>query len=395
MAGSLKQWQNSVIRNGIMRYRENLQNYYIQNKSVVETASGTAFSLLSPPLGSPAARRRVRRIMDDMTVATNGGNSSPTMKWVGRTPHFVTIAVTYRCQCDCAHCSAYIYRRQVEQAHSQLSTAEMKSVIQDALALGSTCIILTGGEPLLMKNIRELIEVVPRSEGIVTIFTNGECLSKPLVRELKDAGLFGVFVSLDYPDAERHDTNRKRPGLFEKAVSGIRLCQEAGIVTGISTFATRQKIASGELDTMMEQARNLGVLELFVFDLIATGRLKDQKENMLGPSQVSALREFRNRYNLKSSYPRIIHQTMFTSMTHPCAAEGCPGGTAQMHLRGNGDVTPCDFTPLSFGNIRQRSLREIWFDMCTSDIYSKPSAGCRLADPAFQDRLMRSGAAVG
>jgi len=224
MAGSLKQWQNSVIRNGIMRYRENLQNYYIQNKSVVETASGTAFSLLSPPLGSPAARRRVRRIMDDMTVATNGGNSSPTMKWVGRTPHFVTIAVTYRCQCDCAHCSAYIYRRQVEQAHSQLSTAEMKSVIQDALALGSTCIILTGGEPLLMKNIRELIEVVPRSEGIVTIFTNGECLSKPLVRELKDAGLFGVFVSLDYPDAERHDTNRKRPGLFEKAVSGIRLC---------------------------------------------------------------------------------------------------------------------------------------------------------------------------
>jgi MoaA/NifB/PqqE/SkfB family radical SAM enzyme len=266
----------------------------------------------------------------------------------------------------------------------------MKGAIRDAVSLGCTCIILSGGEPLLRKDICELVRVVLRHEAVVIVFTNGEYLNEALVQALKEAGLFGVFVSLDYPDASRHDANRKRKGLYEKAVQGLRLCQEAGILTGISTFASREKIANGELNEMVELAKNLGVLELFVFDIIATGRLRGYKSDMLGPTEASTLREFRQRYNFKSSYPRIIHQTMFTSMTYPCAAEGCPGGIAQMHLRGNGDVTPCDFTPRSFGNIRERTLEDIWLGMCTSEVYSKPSPGCRLADPRLQDYLMGS-----
>lgn len=391
MGSSLRQWQQSVIRNAMAKYRENLNNYYIQNKAVVCTSGGIAYSLMSPPLGSPAARRRVRRIMDDIVAGSHGDGAIEQLKWAGGTPHFFTMAVTYECQCDCAHCSAYSYRRKVREAKSQLTLEEMKGAIQDAISLGSTCIILSGGEPLLHKDICELIRVVLRHEAIVIMFTNGEYLDEALVQALKEAGLFGVFVSLDYPDAKRHDANRRREGLYEKAVKGLRICQEAGILTGVSTFATREKIASGELDEMVELAKSLGVLELFVFDIIATGKLRDYRDDMLGPAEASTLREFRQRYNFKSSYPRIIHQTMFTSITYPCAAEGCPGGIAQMHLRGNGDVTPCDFTPRSFGNIRERKLEDIWFGMCRSEVYSKPSPGCRLADPSLQDYLMDSG----
>jgi len=62
MESSLQKWQRSMIRNNIEKYREALENYYIKNKRIVEVSSGKAFSLLSPPLGSPAARRRIRFI---------------------------------------------------------------------------------------------------------------------------------------------------------------------------------------------------------------------------------------------------------------------------------------------------------------------------------------------
>ncbi len=144
----------------------------------------------------------------------------------------------------------------------------------------------------------------------------------------------------------------------------------------------------GELDAMMDLARDLGVLEVFLFDVIATGRLKNAPGCMLGQEEVSAIRELRRRYNARADYPRIIHQSMFTSITYPCAAEGCPAGVAQMHLRGNGNVSPCDFTPLSFGNVRETSLSEIWQAIRVSDIYSRPSHGCRLSDPDFRERIL-------
>jgi len=172
--------------------------------------------------------------------------------------------------------------------------------------------------------------------------------------------VFGVFVSLDHADPELHDSHRQRPGLAEKAYRGLRLCQDAGILTGISTYATKEKIRNGELDAMMDLARSLGVLEVFLFDVIPTGRLSAQHECMLSDEDARHIVDFRAKYTQKPDYPRIIHQTMFSSIAYPCVAEGCPAGTVQVHLRANGDVCPCDFTPYSFGNIRKQPLKEIW-----------------------------------
>jgi MoaA/NifB/PqqE/SkfB family radical SAM enzyme len=78
---------------------------------------------------------------------------------------------------------------------------------------------------------------------------------------------------------------------------------------------------------------------------------------------------------------------MFASIAYPCVAEGCPAAMVQVHLRANGDVSPCDFTPYSFGNIRNKSLREIWESMAGSPLYAEPSARCRLSRPDFWVKL--------
>jgi len=388
MESGVQKWQRSMIRDGIDRYRESLENYYVRNKRIVELPGGAkAFSLLSPPLGSPAARRRIRFIMRNVTANNTVVGENGAVTWGGRTPHFLTAAVTYRCQCDCAHCSASDYKDAVERDQTALSVEELKDAIRQAIALGTTCVVLTGGEPLLLDGLCELIESVDPAESVCTIFTNGELLSEDSARRLKQAGLFGVFVSLDASQPAQHNANRRRPGLFAKATAGVRHCQKAGLLTGLSTYATGEKIRSGELDAMMELARRLEVLEVFLFDVIATGRLGGERECMLSDSEVEEIAAFRTRYNEAPDYPRVIHQTMFTSIAYPCAAEGCPAGVAQIHLRGNGDVAPCDFAPFSFGNVRLKPLAQIWEQLSHHEIYAQGSRRCRLADPAYWDSL--------
>jgi MoaA/NifB/PqqE/SkfB family radical SAM enzyme len=131
----------------------------------------------------------------------------------------------------------------------------------------------------------------------------------------------------------------------------------------------------------------LDVLEVFLFDVIPSGRLAGQQECMLHDADVEQVRALREKYTAKPDYPRIIHQTMFSSIAYPCVAEGCPAGMVQVHLRANGDVAPCDFTPYSFGNIRERSLREIWGDIAGSSLYKEFSPRCRLSQAQFWTQL--------
>jgi MoaA/NifB/PqqE/SkfB family radical SAM enzyme len=388
MSSSLKTWQRSAIRNTMANYRRAQENYYVGGKPLVDLENGyKAFSLLTPPLGSPAARRRVRLIMENMLQAAPSAQVPEDISAAGRTPHVMTMAVTYNCQCDCLHCSAVDYQGKTERENSALSFDELKNVIDQTTDLGTTCLVLTGGEPLLYERIYDVIAAVDKSRCVCTVFTNGEFLLEHTVARMKEAGVYGVFVSMDHSDAAQHDANRRRPGLAAKAARGLELCQQAGILTGISTYATKEKIQSGELDAMMDLARSLDVLEVFLFDVIPTGRLADQHECMLSDDDARWIVDFRAKYTALPEYPRIIHQTMFSSIAYPCVAEGCPAGMVQIHLRANGDVAPCDFTPYSFGNIRQKPLKEIWDSMTGNPLYAQPSARCRLSKPEFWDKL--------
>ena len=270
----MKKWQHQLVRNSMDKYRQALENYYIQNKQLVEVDDGCkAFSLLSPAIGSPAAKRRIRFIIKNITDQNTIVDDEKIVSSGKRTPHFITIAVTYDCQCNCSHCSAHSYKEKVMHDNDQLTIPELKEVVKQAIDLGSTCIVFTGGEPLLVAGIFDIIRTVDKRKAVCTIFTNGELLNKKSVEKLKKARLFCVFVSLDFADGNSHNANRQRDGLFEKAVAGIKLCQENAILTGISTFATKEKIRSGQLDEIMELGKKLNVLEVFIFDAIATGKL--------------------------------------------------------------------------------------------------------------------------
>ena len=107
MSSILASWKFSSIRKKMADYRRAQGDYFLQGKPLVELENGQkAFSLLTPPLGSRVARRRVRLIMDDMSQEKSLLSRKSLHPATGRTPHVITVAVTYNCQCDCQHCSA-------------------------------------------------------------------------------------------------------------------------------------------------------------------------------------------------------------------------------------------------------------------------------------------------
>ncbi|MCL5772978.1 MAG: radical SAM protein [Firmicutes bacterium] len=387
-----KKWKQSEIREKIASYREASLKYYIEGKALVEMSPGQiAFSLLSPPLGSAVAKRRVRWISKNIVSPESAKGAGAHSGIQNRTPHFLTMAVTYDCQCNCLHCSAHDYKMKVASSGTAMNFEELRGALEQAVVLGTTGIVLTGGEPLIYPEIYKLIESVDKKKSICTIFTNGEYLNAGTVSSLKKAGTHGVFVSLDDSDPESHNKHRGRAGLFEKALEGIKLCQEAGILTGISTYVTREKINNGELHKMMELAKRLKVLEVFIFDVIPAGKIKKDEGCILTKNEISMITELRNSYNEKADYPRILHQTMFASLAYPCVAEGCPAAVVQLHIRGNGDVSPCDFTPYSFGNLRTEPLKDIWQKMISHPLYSTHSPSCRLGNPGFREKLIEHG----
>lgn len=330
-------------------------------------ASPGHYTFYLPPFGTKAYNRVVRGgLLRDFHM---GGG-----------PAAVTFAVTARCPCSCYHCSAHRRPREGE-----MDTSEARDVIRQCVDLMVGSVVLTGGEPMVRKDLPELISYIGDCEATPQIFTSGYYLERERARELADAGLQVAFVSLDSPDAEVHDEARGVPGLFERACRGLEYAGEAGISTGISTFATHEAVADRHVERFFELGRDLGVSEITVFDVTPTGRMLDRDEMLLTPAEHRHLSELQEGQFVRRDGPKIV--TM--SYVNETDIIGCFGGKYQIHITHDGYVTPCDFNPLHFGNIREEPLRVIWNRMRAHPEYRKKTVSCRMQDPEFRRKYIK------
>jgi MoaA/NifB/PqqE/SkfB family radical SAM enzyme len=303
-----------------------------------------------------------------------------------RTPRAVTIGVTHACQCGCIHCSAEDNRDNGEP----LRTEEIRRIVSEGLALGLTNVTFTGGEPLLREDLEALIAGVSAEKAVSGIFTNGALLDAERADSLKSAGLQVVKASLDSPDPFAHDRLRQRAGSFREVEKGVQAALEAGLLVGISTYATNESVGKGRLTQIAALAAEWKVHEISVFDVIPTGRLLREDEMIMDEDtrkdlmkEAAALnREFRGR-------PRISTQSWTNSPSGFAAYFGCLAGTYQYHVTAYGDFTPCDFTPISFGNVRSESIESLWQKLADHPAYCKHRRECRMQSPAFRERYIR------
>ena len=211
---------------------------------------------------------------------------------------------------------------------------------------------LTGGEPTLRTDLAQIVEACG-SELSPLLFTSGYGLDAKFAKNLRNAGLNAAFISLDHFTACRHDCIRGMPGAFDKAVAAIRACLEAGIYTAVQGIVEPLLLQNGDLENYLKFCRQLGVDEVMLLEEVRVGNM--QVSDLLDKSARKKLAELHLEAAWNSKLPKVSSMSWLESAD--CL--GCQAGLSFIYISTSGEVFPCDFTPISFGNIYELGLSEI------------------------------------
>lgn len=353
-------------------YLKNYLDWLSARGSLGRFQGANVYCLYLPPVPSHAHARMVQGIIKTFFL------KKPT-------PQAVTIGTTRLCQCRCRHCSV----PDPEPRQPSLSHDEIHRVVQECLDLGVNNITFTGGEPLLNPDLGSLIAAVPKEKAVVQVFSNGLLLDEGMAVALKKAGTYAVQISLDSPNPEEHDRWRGKVGAFAAVRRAVAKARAAGLLVGLSTYATNSALQDGSLSKIIDLAREWGVHEVSVFDVIPTGRLLRNESVLLTPESRKILRIQELLCNKPGNdHPRLSTQSWTNSSRGFAKSFGCLAGNYQFHISPCGDFMPCDFTPISFGNVRRQSVASLWEKLTTHPAYCRHQNHCRMQSPEFRRKYI-------
>lgn len=174
--------------------------------------------------------------------------------------------VTRACNLKCIHC----YAHATDDANSdELSTSEGLKMIDDLAEYGVPVLLFSGGEPLVRKDLPELAAYAVKKGMRAVISTNGTLINKPTAQTLKEIGLSYVGISLDGLEPV-NDHFRGVPGAFNKAMKGIRNCQQAGIKVGLRF--TINKLNVKEIPGIFNLLEEMEIPRVCFYHLVYAGR---------------------------------------------------------------------------------------------------------------------------
>lgn len=309
---------------------------------------------------------------------------------------------TYQCNLQCKHC----YENAGGRDRRELSTDEAKQaldVLSRMAGIGIPALSFSGGEPLARKDFFEIVAYAKKRIPYISIASNGTLITKDNAKRIKDAKVDYVEISIDGATPGLHDAFRGIPGAFERAIQGVKNCNEAGIDTCIATVMHRDNYA--ETEKIVGLAKELGS-RFIHFNYVPTGRAKEHFELDLTPDErlhvlqtvgkeVISLylqaKEEEHRFGKSdikvdrffSTCPQYACVTKelsgqkgqkFLVEAHYAAKKGvenaanflggCGAGRLYCALEPNGDIKPCVFLPTNeetvLGNILKDNFEDLW-----------------------------------
>jgi radical SAM protein with 4Fe4S-binding SPASM domain len=340
--------------------------------------------------------------------------------------------LTQRCNLECAHC--YLSASAGADTRGELTTAECRRVIDEIAAVNpNVFLILTGGEPLLRRDLFEIAAAAAERRFTTVLGTNGVLLREREAALMRQHGVLGASISLDSTDQAKHDAFRHLPGAWAGAVRATRVLTDAGLDFSLHMSVTEWNV--GEVPAMIDLARTLGAKVLNFFFLVRTGRgraLTDidagAYEEILAylaraqgvgqgpPSFVQRLlgrtpapeppSSFEDpwstpvghadglliRAKCAPHFRRILWELNPSSPLLRNYAHGsCPAGKYYCRITPTGEVTPCPYMPVAAGSLRASSFSDLWREApvfqdlrdpvlggrCGACEFSKICGGCR------------------
>lgn len=254
-----------------------------------------------------------------------------------------------KCNFHCKHC--YTRSGAGEFGETLLTMEDVKRLADQADALGVYEIDIQGGEPLLLPNLFDVLEMIDTSRFYVYITTNGWLLDEAMAKRLAEAGVDRVSVSIDAFTPEAHDVFRGMSGAYQRAISALGNAQKAGLAAYVNTVVGHYNAQSKELADFVDYLaeHHWGV----VFNCATpTGNWRGNYDAMLTPEDSACLERLRERNN------KIIRDLWNYFDWSGKKIYGCPAANL-FYVSPKGDVLPCPFIQTKLGNIRETPLKEI------------------------------------
>lgn len=288
--------------------------------------------------------------------------------------------MTRRCNLRCVHC----YAQSEDLSYdNELDRKESLAMIDDLAAFGVPVILFSGGEPLVHPRLAEYAEYAVSKGMRAVISTNGTLITREKAKTLKEIGLSYVGISLDGLE-ETHDRFRGMKGAFQKAMTGIRNCQEAGIKVGLRFTINRRNVS--EIPGIFEILERMNIPRACFYHLVYSGRGSSianedlsHEETRKALDLIMALtKDLHDRNHpkeiltvdnhadgpylylklLKENPERAAEVLELLQMN-----EGNNSGRGFGCISWDGEVYPDQFSrDKSLGNIRKRPFSEIWMD---------------------------------
>lgn len=262
------------------------------------------------------------------------------------------LEITYACNLRCGFCYTDSPRHTLQRT-PELSDEQWREVVRQSLELGIVEAVVTGGEPLLRRELTlGTVEELAGAGVGVTLNTNGWFVDEEVARRLGSARGLTAHVSLDGARAGLHDGSRGVPGSWRRAVEGIDRLLGAGVGVCVVHVVTPANAAA--VPDFLEQMWALGVPWLRVTPVVMTGAAARGGEWKVSRKALrEAVEEFRQR---RGDAMRIVLQPG-TGGSVSLQGREAPGSFL---VRPNGDVRPDSMRPFSFGNAASDGVEACW-----------------------------------
>lgn len=273
-----------------------------------------------------------------------GGYLKSKFQKSGGSMRFMDIALSYKCNFVCHHCSALDLERQDKKG---LTLQEYQGVAQQAMKMGVVAFHFTGGEPLLRNDIFDIIKVFNPNRNLISIQTNGWHVDEAFLKQYCDIGGNILCISVDSSVAKKHDDFRRKEGSWDRAIWALKRAKQCRLQTLMSFTLTHQNMGNGEFDKMIALSKEVGAT-LSLNLAVPAGKWRGAESFLLDAT---------DRKNLNAALRKHPHvRTDFESNWN---AKGCPAFKEKCYLTPYGDILPCPFIQVSFGNIRMQPLSGI------------------------------------
>jgi MoaA/NifB/PqqE/SkfB family radical SAM enzyme len=258
---------------------------------------------------------------------------------------------------------------------SELTLDDYEKIARDGARLGAVSVNILGGEPLVYKNIAELIGIFAKHGYFVWLVSNSVLATKDRLKQLRAAGLNSICFSLDSMQEERNDEIRSLNGHFKKVFEAVENAKQAGLMVNLAPVFLPGKMKDAidvikycidnGLGASATQAAPVGSFE---------------NEAVLSPDEHDQIRQ------LLRDYPRL---TLDWSLSY-FLEQRCPAGKEKIGITNYGDVIACSINPIAFGNLRRESLSSVLKRMGNFSQFRKNSTICLAAeDPYYVDNFIR------